>query len=112
MQPAMNHKQALNYFEIAMKLDPQNSIITYNIAKAYQMLEENDKALEYYTQATKINPNIYNAYYNMAIIYAQKGANKDAIDNFNTYLELNPQPNDKNQILSLISKLETITENE
>ncbi|MEW5821899.1 MAG: tetratricopeptide repeat protein [Cyanobacteriota bacterium] len=105
-------EKAIEIFSLALKLEPDNDILNYNIAKAFQANDQTEKAIEYYNKSIKLNPNLFNAHYNIAIIQAQKGENKQAIDSFYSYLKLNPGADDEDQITSLISKLEEIVKHE
>jgi tetratricopeptide (TPR) repeat protein len=96
---------ALKFFAFAIKLEPQNPILNYNLARSYQLLEEKEKALHYYEKAISLKPDMYNAYYNIAIIHTQLGNSERAINSFYEYLKLNPEALDSGQVNTYISQL-------
>ena len=105
-------KIAIDFFNLALKLDPENAIINYNIAKCYQMTEDNDNAIEFYQKTLELNPEMSNAHYNLGIIYAHQTKNKMAIKEFESYLAINPNSDDADNVKSLITKLEKLSSNE
>jgi tetratricopeptide (TPR) repeat protein len=50
------HQEALELFRKALRIDPSNSFLNFNIAKVFSEIGEDDKAIKYHLTAVKLNP--------------------------------------------------------
>lgn len=50
------HKEALGYFRKALRIDPNNSFLNFNVAKAFSEIGDDDKAIKYHVSAMGLNP--------------------------------------------------------
>lgn len=60
------HREALELFRKALKIDSNNSFLHFNIAKALSEMGEEEKALQYHLNATKLNPSFPGGWMNFA----------------------------------------------
>jgi len=87
-------EEALQDFERAIKIDPNQAGGYLGKANALNILGRYREAIEYYNQAILIDPNLANAYVNRAIAYSHLGEYKLAIADYEKGLELDPKIDD------------------
>ena len=85
------HREALELFNKALKIDTSNSYLHFNIAKAFSDSGEDEKALKYHLNATKLNPNDQQAWLNYGISLLNLDRVNEALDIFNKAIDLSPQ---------------------
>ena len=61
-----NHDEALFFFKKALKVNPYNNFINFNIAKALSEIGDDLGALKYHLAATRLAPNHAEAWLNFA----------------------------------------------
>lgn len=82
------------YFEVALKIDPQDAYSHYYMGVTYQNKGDVYRALHHYTEALKIQPEFPEVYTNLgAICFNEEGDIKGAIENIETALQQNPDTN-------------------
>jgi len=89
------NKLAVEYFNNALNLDPDNTEVNYYLALFYQETGEYEKALSIYETLLKLNPGFYFALYNMGyinLVYLKDFSK--AVDYFTRSIELNPEYTD------------------
>ena len=90
---AIRHdKRAIDFYQNALRADPKNSLVRYNMGYFYQQHGEFEKAMETYDELLKIDPSFANAHYNKGYIlleYQQKPA--DALPYFLEAARQNPR---------------------
>lgn len=74
-----NLGEAIKYFDIALKEDPQNAEIPYTVARAYADMQNYKKAIPYFQQAVALNPSQSRWIYEMALIYYAMNDDQDAL---------------------------------
>ena len=100
-----DYKKAIEAFDEAIGLDPQDAIAHYNRGLAYNRiakavtasrplvssnLSHYQRAIQDFDQAIRLNPQA-DAYYNRGIAYRNLGQFERAIEDFDEALRLNPQ---------------------
>ena len=85
------HREALELFNKALKIDTNNSYLHFNIAKAFSTIGEDEKALKYHLNATKLNPSDQQGWLNYGISLLNLDRVNEALDIFNKVIDLNPQ---------------------
>ncbi len=60
------HREALELFRKALKIDPNNSFLHFNIAKALSEMGDEKRALQHHLNATKLNPSFPGGWMNFA----------------------------------------------
>jgi Tfp pilus assembly protein PilF len=93
---AMAYKQsgmiinAIEHFEIAANLKPDNASIQYNLAQTYRAKGMSDKAIQHYVNSLRIAPDQEKIHNNMGIVYFEKGMVDRSVDHFKMALEIKP----------------------
>lgn len=84
------HQEALEYFKKALRISPNNSLIHFNIAKAFSEIGENEKAIKYFLSSTSLNPNDPDLWLSYGKTLSTLNRVKDALNAFENALEINP----------------------
>ncbi len=58
-----NYKEAVSVYSAALKYNPNNYELYYNLGLVYTLLNDFQSAKEYYDKAAEINHELYNGYY-------------------------------------------------
>ncbi|MES1182156.1 MAG: tetratricopeptide repeat protein, partial [Flavobacterium sp.] len=74
-----NYKEAISYFEKAVKTDPEFAFAWDNMGICYRKLGDYDKALDAYKKSLQIDPNGLMPLQNIAIVYQYKKQYPEAI---------------------------------
>jgi predicted O-linked N-acetylglucosamine transferase (SPINDLY family) len=85
------HRDALELFKKALKIDSRNSFLHFNIAKAFSEIGEAQRAIKYHLNATKLNPNNPEGWLNYGKSLLDLNRPKEALDLFIKAIYLNPQ---------------------
>jgi superkiller protein 3 len=70
---ANNNAGAVQYFEEAAKLDPQNDVAFARLGAIYDATGDGDKAIANYEKAVALNPEYKDLYPTLGIAYAERG---------------------------------------
>ncbi len=89
-----DYGKALDCFEKALDLCPNDIILLNNIAYTYEKLEKCNKAIETYEKSLKINPSHANAWNGLALSYKKLGKYEEAIRACKKAIELDPNDKD------------------
>ena len=84
------YKQAIKWYDKALKQTPSNVEFVFHKALAYQDLGKVTKATRYYLQATKIDPNYSMAWKRLGGIFFKAGNYGQAIDYHTRAIDANP----------------------
>lgn len=84
------HEEACNYFKKAVKIDSNDGVLQYNLAKSLLMMGKNYDALPHHDKATRVQPNNYEAWLNYAKSLIALGRISDALEKLDKVLELKP----------------------
>jgi tetratricopeptide (TPR) repeat protein len=76
-----NYDEAINNFNISIKLNNNVHVTYVNRGSVFEDLEEFEKAIEDYKKAIEINPKAYQAYNNIGNIYTKIGKFDESIKN-------------------------------
>lgn len=85
-----NDQEAHNALKVALKYEPNNEDINFNLAIFYNLLGKNNEALEFYEKCININPKCYDAYNNKALILKGIWRLGEAIDCLEKAIEIKP----------------------
>ena len=88
------YEEAIETFNMALTINPENAEVWYNIGKTYSDLGDNEEALRSYNQALAINPDISEAWYNMGLILYEQGKYEDSLEAFDKAIEIDPDDQD------------------
>jgi len=90
---ANQEDEAMQYFQIALILDPQCENALYCMGQIYQNKGDQYRAMHYYTEVLKINPLNALVFNNMgAMAFNEDGDIKGAIEKIEEALEMNTDP--------------------
>jgi protein O-GlcNAc transferase len=84
------HRDALALFDKANRINPNNSFLNYNIAKAFIAIGEDYKALKYHLNAIKLNPTYKEGWLGYGLSLSNLVRFNDALTSFNKAIELDP----------------------
>lgn len=83
-----NFKKAIEYFEKALKIDPDFAFAWDNLGVSYRELNNYDKALESYEKSLEIDPNGITPLQNIAVVYQYKKEYQKAIETYKKLAEI------------------------
>lgn len=86
---AGKHPEAIEAFQKALALDPQQANILGYMAESYRTLGKLDEALEAYKKAIAINPNDGVFYTNMGVVLDKMGKSAESMEAFKKAASLN-----------------------
>jgi len=84
-------EKALESFERAVELDPQDATGYLGRANALNTIGKWERSLADYTRALDLDPNLTNAYVNRGVAYAHLGEAQKAIADYEKALALDPK---------------------
>lgn len=90
LMKAGKFKNAINIYNDALSIDPQDPNVLLNKAVAYSQLGEYDKAIELYGKVIDHNPEYSLSFYNMAGTLAVMGDTEKALTWLKKAIEKNP----------------------
>ena len=73
-----DYKNAILYFQNALKLDSKNNDVRYNLAQAFASDRQYDNSITTYKELLKTSPENYDGYIELAKVYMAKGDNETA----------------------------------
>jgi tetratricopeptide (TPR) repeat protein len=85
-----DYAQAAQYFENALRINPEEKLIFFNQAYALSQLQRRDEAKDKYLQAIRLDPLFLQARHNLALLYMESNDLTKAIDSFENVLRLDP----------------------
>jgi len=85
-----NLQDAKNYYQRALKIDPDHAIANNNLGVLLQSSGDAQKAKSCYEKAIEINPNYVDAYNNLGIIFRNLGEYQKAKRCYEKAIEINP----------------------
>jgi len=85
-----NYKEAMDYFDTAIKLDPTNPEPYYSMANCCYATGDLDRMVQYYEAAAKVVPNDSTAHYYLGIAYTEAGQLEKALAAYEKAIELDP----------------------
>lgn len=100
-----NYKEAIEYFENAKKLDPDDPDYHFECGYAKYMNDQNEEAIEDFNQGINLNPNIYEYYEFKAYAEEEVGYYTEAIVDYEKVLELNPSKETSNKIKEYLHEI-------
>ncbi|TLX76591.1 tetratricopeptide repeat protein [Labilibacter sediminis] len=80
-------RNVLNYY---LPQFPKNENILFELAFAYDKLQDVDKGIEIYNKLLDINPYLENAWYNLGILHNKNENYSDAIEAYNITISIAP----------------------
>ncbi len=102
------HKEAIESFKQAVKINPDDADAHYNLGAAYSKSGKYQEAIESYKQVIRIDPDgalahtnlgvvyaesgtdIAEVHYNLGLAYGKSGMHKEAIESFKQAIRIDP----------------------
>ncbi len=103
----MNYQGALEAFDEALEMDPQNTWALNNRGSVYLQLQQMDRALENFEMALEVDPDFTAAEYGKALVYNSQNKTSEAITSFEKFLA-NPPANHQQQVQFAQQALENL----
>ena len=88
------HREALDFFKKALKVDANNSYLNSNIAKAFSEIGDNESALKYNLNATNLSPNNPEGWVNYGKSLLSLKRVKDALEAIEKAINIRPDQAD------------------
>lgn len=82
--------EALEEYEIALKIEPRNPVLQNNTGVVYLMLGQTDRALIHIKNSLAMKANYEDAHNSLGYAYSLVGRNEEAIAEFKEALRLRP----------------------
>lgn len=80
--------QAVQDYEAAIGIDPENAVYRNNLGIALRYLERFDEAVLAYSRAIEIDPEYRDAFTNRGVVYADKGDLEKAVRDFDRAIDI------------------------
>jgi predicted O-linked N-acetylglucosamine transferase (SPINDLY family) len=84
------YEEAINSYNRAIRVSPNDSGLRYNIALAFQNIGRPDSAIKNYNKAIQIKPDYAEAYNNLGSVLAEMMQPNEAIKNYNKAIQIQP----------------------
>jgi tetratricopeptide (TPR) repeat protein len=84
------HREAIQCYDEALHLNPQDSKVYNNRGTAYRALRQHEQALKDYDKAIELNPQYPHAYNNRGLVYRALGQHEQAVKDFDMVIQLHP----------------------
>jgi len=104
-----NYYRALKDYEEALRLDPENARVLFNLGLVYKKIKENSQAIEILNRLVKKHPNYYRAFEVLGYLYEDTGNYTKALFYYNRFLKHDPDNQGVSERRAVIMK--KITEN-
>jgi tetratricopeptide (TPR) repeat protein len=85
-----HHREAIQCYDEALRLNPQDSKVYNNRGTAYRALGQHEQALKDYDKAIELNPWYPHAYNNRGLVYRALGQHEQAVKDFDMVIQLHP----------------------
>ena len=81
MEGRLRTAVSISDLETAIRLNPQNAYLYYNLATVYALQKEYSKAVDYYQKCLQINPNFAEAQFNLGLTRIFAGNKEEGLKN-------------------------------
>ncbi len=95
-------EKTITYFQKAITLVPNNSIIYYNFGNFYRKSKQYDPAIGLYEKAIELKPDFSGAYLNLAAVYIFKNDTNKAQEYLAKSLEIEPNGYEANAQMAVL----------
>jgi len=100
-----DYDQAIGYYKEAIRLDPDNARMYFNLGQAYLVKEQFDEARISYEKATFLDSRVHPlAHYNLAILYIRNKEESKARKAMETYFKICPKDVEARRFLQELLK--------
>jgi Flp pilus assembly protein TadD len=105
LKKAGKNEDAENIFKMALKLNPNDSEVLFNLGNLYNATERLELARNSYLQAIQVKPDFAEAYYNLGLIYSKLNDRAKAVTYLEKFLQLSPNARNADTIRAYVEKL-------
>lgn len=99
------NEDAEEIFKLALKLNPNDSEVLFNLGNLYNATNQLELARNNYLQALQLRPDFAEAHYNLGLIYSKMGNKNEAVNHLQKFLELSPNARNADTIRAYVEKL-------
>lgn len=85
------YSQAVETFQTALRLNPEDAETWYNLGNTYSSLNQISQAMDANRRALRLNPELAVAWYSLGLGYQRLKQYPQAVDAYRTALRLNPE---------------------
>jgi tetratricopeptide (TPR) repeat protein len=85
---------ALQYYDIALNLEPKDPLLWTNVGTLYRQVGDSSAALSAYNRALSLDPNNALAHYNVGAVLDAQGKYEESIEEYKLALHLDPMLGD------------------
>lgn len=107
LKKAGKNEDAENIFKMALKLNPNDSEVLFNLGNLYNATDRTELARNSYLQAIQIKPDFAEAHYNLGLVYSKLGERAKAAAHLEKYLQLSPGVSNAETIRAYIERLKS-----
>src|SRR5438105_15031201 len=86
-----DYEGAVEAFEKAVEINPNDARARYNLALAQQYLGDSELAIAGYRRAIDLDPQLLDAYINLGNLYGELGMHEDSLETFQQAIDLDPE---------------------
>ena len=103
-QLQQNFSEAINYYQKAVKAQPDYTKAYHYLGELYRITEDYDRAIECYQKLLHYERENVDAYYNLGLVYQEQGFFTRAIYNYEQVIRYKPDYGDAHLNLSVLYK--------
>src|SRR5947207_14607264 len=86
-----DYEGAVEAFEKAVEINPNDARARYNLALAQQYLGDSELAIAGYRRAIDLDPQLVDAYINLGNLYGELGLHEESLETLQQALDLDPE---------------------
>ncbi len=102
-----DYQRAIALYQKAISLSPEYEPAYFDLAKAYELMGQNDKAFDTYKKIIDIVPDSFTAYLAMARLYYKTGQPDMAIDKINFVIGTDPRSQIAREAMKLLEEIQS-----
>jgi type IV pilus biogenesis/stability protein PilW len=102
-----NYQKAIEFYQKAISLSPEYEPAYFDLAKAYELIEQNDNAFDTYKKIIDIVPDSLTSYLAMARLYYKTGQKDKAISNINFIIGTDPRSQIAREAMKLLEEIQS-----
>lgn len=102
-----DYNSAVSCYEKVIEQVDTNSLIYYQTALAYEANDDIEKAISNNLKAIAHNENFHPSYKKLGILFMARGDKEDSIEYFNEYMNFDIPDEEKENITSIINRINT-----
>jgi len=105
-------EEAIEYYLMAIQLNPNYAEAHYNLGFAYGLLGRGDEDLEHTFKAVQLNPNFAGARFNLGVTYTERKLFSEAQREFEAVLRIDPAYPEARMFLNSVKQAQSRADSE